>query len=116
MENLTEERKKEIVAAYVGAEPTPENSIEIVKELAEKFGRTPNSIRMILSKEDVYVKKAPAPKAEGASTGTKRVSKADSIAALKETLEEKNLNVDDDIIDKMTGKAAVYFTDLIKSV
>jgi hypothetical protein len=40
--------------------PTPENSMEIVKAIAEEMGQSPNGVRMILTKAGVYVKKAPA--------------------------------------------------------
>ena len=65
MSDWTDELKEEVVAAYLEREPTPENTMDIVKELAEEYdGKTPNSIRMILSKAGVYVKKTPAASAE----------------------------------------------------
>ena len=37
-----------------------ENSMEIVKSIADELGESPNGVRMILTKAGVYVKKAPA--------------------------------------------------------
>ena len=116
MENLTPEIKQNIVKAYLESDPTPDTSVELVKELAEKFERTPNSIRMILTKEDVYVKKEPVKKATTEGGGGTRVSKSDSLQALKDVLSAQGLKVDVEIIDKMTGKAAIYFTEILKSL
>ena len=113
----TDENKAQVIEEYKEAEPTPENSMDIVNELAEKHGATPNGVRMILSKADVYVKKTPAStssagKKEGSST---RVSKADAQAALKSAISAKGLEPDDDIIDKLTGKAAAYLAEILNN-
>jgi len=108
----TDELREEIISEYTGREPTEENSIEIVKELAEQYEKTPNGVRMILTKAGVYVKKSTA-NTEGKKKST-RVSKADSIAALVKVIEEQEKEVDDEILNKLTGKAAVYFTSLLK--
>ena len=55
-----DDKKAQAVEMYVKAEPTPENSMEIVKEIAEELDESPNGVRMILTKAEVYVKKAPA--------------------------------------------------------
>ena len=115
-----DEKKAKAVEMYEKAEPTPENSVEIVKEIAEEIGETPNGVRMILSKAGVYVKKDGSAPATGtaakpkAATGTK-VSKADSLQALKDVIEAVGQAVEDDIIDKLTGKQAIYFTEIIKA-
>lgn len=111
----TDELKQQVIEAYKDREPTPENSMEIVKELAEEFEKTPNGVRMILSQAEVYVKKEPAKGTSGTkSGGSKRVSKQDAIDALTAVIEGQGLEVDEDIVSKLTGKAAVYFTDLLK--
>lgn len=114
-------KKAKAVELYQKAEPTPENSIEIVKEIAEELGETPNGVRMILSKAEVYIKKDGSASATTAKTGEKkttttRVSKADSIQALKDAINKADLSVDDDIVDKLTGKQAVYFTELLNDL
>ena len=43
-------KKEAVIEAYEAAEPTPENSMEIVAELAEEFEESPNGVRMILTK------------------------------------------------------------------
>lgn len=105
-----DENRAEVVKRYKDGEPTAENSMDIVNEIAEDLGATPNGVRMILIKDGSYVKKEPtSTSASGGSTGSKRVSKADAQAALVEAMEAKNLEIDSAIIDKLTGKAATYF-------
>src|SRR6056300_1799363 len=81
----TDEKKAEVIAAYEAADPTPENSMEIVKDIAEEHEESPNGVRMILTKAGVYVKKAPASGgSKAASNGGSgaRVSKAAAQEAL----------------------------------
>lgn len=112
-----DERKALAISKYEEREPTPENSMDIVAEIAEEMGESPNGVRMILSKAGVYVKK----EAGAASSGTKskttkttstRVSKEDAQANLIAAIEAAGKEVDSDIISKLTGKAAVYFAGL----
>ena len=117
MSEWTDELKQTAIDKYLAAEPTADNSMEIVKEVAEEMGKSPNGVRMILSKADVYVKKeqtAGAKKAstakEGAST---RVSKEDAHAQLVSAIEAKGLTADTEIVSKMTGKAAIYFVSVL---
>ena len=111
----TDELKQQVIEAYEAEEPTPETTMEAVKVVANEFGKTPNGVRMILSKAGVYVKKEAATAAKSSnSTGAKRVNKAEAIATLKATIEELGKDVDDDICDRLTGKAAVYITALLK--
>lgn len=122
MSNWTDERKQQAVDAYTKAEPTPENSMDIVKEIADEMGETANGVRMILIKAEAYVKKTPATAAasttatKAAGTGAPRVSKEGSQAALKEAIEKAGKTVDDEIISKLTGKAAVYFTSVLEGL
>ena len=46
----TDESKEQAVEMYTAEEPTPENSMEIVKMVAEELGESPNGVRMILNK------------------------------------------------------------------
>jgi transposase-like protein len=110
----TDELKQEVIEAYEALEPTPETTMDAVKEVANDFGKTANGVRMILSKAGVYVKKtAAAGESKSTSTGAKRVNKAEAIAALKKVIEDAGKEVDDDICDRLTGKAAVYITSLL---
>lgn len=110
-------KKAQAIDMYQEREPTPENSMEIVAEIAEELGESPNGVRMILSKAGVYVKKEPAAGGSASkskttkSTGT-RVSKEDAQAQLVAAIEAAGKEVDSDIISKLTGKAAVYFAGL----
>lgn len=111
-----DEKKAKVVKMYLDGEPTPENSIELVKDIAEEVEETPNGVRMILSKAEVYVKKEPgkaAPAAAGAKVTSPRVSKSDSIDALKEVITSVGVAIDADILDKLTGKQAVYLTAVV---
>lgn len=111
-----DEKKAKAVELYLAAEPTPETSVEIVKEIAEELEETTNGVRMILTKAEVYVKQAAKAATSKAASGDKpkRVSKADSIQALKEVLEAEGVEADMEILEKLTGKQAVYFTELFK--
>jgi len=116
----TDEKKQEAIEAYLAADPTPENSIEIVQQIAEEMEETANGVRMILSKAGVYVKKAGAAagsaKKEASGDKAARVSKADAIADLVTAIEAVGGEVDPAIVDKLTGKAAIYFAGIINSV
>jgi len=115
----TDELKAKVIEAYEAAGPTPETSTEIIKDIAEEYEQSPNGVRMVLVQAGVYVKKEAAPsgegtkKSSGGSEGGKRVSKETSIAALKAAIKAKGGAVDDEILDKLTGKAAVYLTGVI---
>lgn len=120
----TDEQKKQAIDAYLKAEPTGDNSSEIIKEIANDMEQSPNGVRMILVQAQVYVKKdtpttGSAPKAGTAAkegTGTKRVSKESSIGALVSAIEGAGAPVDKEILDKLTGKAAIYFTSVIEAI
>lgn len=113
----TDESKAEAVQMYQDSEPTPETSMEVVKEIADHLGESPNGVRMILTKAGVYVKKTPAAKGtSGTSTGGGRVSVADAQAKLTSVLGDAGQEVDEAIVSKLTGKAAVYFADVIENL
>ena len=117
----TDESKAEAIQKYQDAEPTPENSMEIVKEIAEDMGESPNGVRMILSQAGVYVKKeaAKASASKTASTGgdkAPRVSKEAAHASLTAAIEAAGGEADQEIISKLTGKAAQYFTAVFAKV
>lgn len=122
MSTYSEEDKTKIIGMYLAQDPTPETSIEIIKDIATELDKSPNGIRMILVQAGKYVKKA---ESSGSSTsksgtsaksgeGTKRVSKESQVAELKAAIEAKGKEVDEDILSKLTGKAAAYITSLLK--
>ena len=109
-------RKAEAVDLYTSAEPTPETSMEIVADIAEQMGESVNGVRMILTKAGVYVKKTPAARSSSSGNGGGRVSVADAQNTLSNALTDAGLEVDEAIISKLTGKAAVYFTSVIEKL
>ena len=106
-------KKAQAVEMYEEQYPTPETSMEIVAEIAEELEESPNGVRMILTKAGVYIKKSQANGNGGASSGGTRVSKQAAQDALIAAINDKGLDVDEDIISKLTGKAAQYFTGLL---
>ena len=114
-----DEKKAQAVSLYEEAEPTPETSMEIVKDIADELEESPNGVRMILTKAGVYVKKTPASggatKASNGGSGG-RVSKAAAIESLSAAISDAGQEVDQEILDKLTGKAAVYFTGVISAI
>ena len=115
-----DDKKAQAVSMYEEAEPTPETSMEIVKDIAEELDESPNGVRMILTKAGVYVKKTPAAKSSGGTTsgggGGTRVSKAAAAEALIAALGDAGQDVDEEIISKLTGKASQYFTSIITKI
>ena len=120
----TDEQREEAKELYLNGNPTPENTTEIVKDVAETMGQTPNGVRMILNKQKVYIKavgaKTPS-KANGGGTDNKpkRVSKADSADALIKALEAEAVELSDDdlaTIGRMTGKATIMIESWIATI
>ena len=110
-----DDKKAQAVEMYTVEEPTPDTSMEIVKDIADELGERPNGVRMILTRAGVYVKKTPA-SSSSSSGGTGRVSKADAQDALSAAISDAGQEVDDSIISKLTGKAAVYLTGIINAL
>ena len=113
-----DDKKAQAVSMYEEQDPTPETSMEVVKAIAEELEESPNGVRMILTKAGVYVKKAPASGASktASSGGAGRVSKAAAIESLSAAISDAGQEVDQEILDKLTGKAAVYFTGLVSAI
>ena len=112
-----DDKKAQAISMYEEQEPTPETSMEIVKDIAEELDESPNGVRMILTKAGVYVKKAPAAgNGNGGSTGgTGRVSKQAMQDELTAAITDLGQEVDEDIISKLSGKAAQYLARVIKA-
>ena len=121
MTQWTDELKAKVIEMYEGADPTPETSTEIIKDIADEIEASPNGVRMVLVQDGVYVKKeasSGSSKSGGTKAsgeGSKRVSKEAAINDLKEAIKAKGAALDDDILDKLTGKAAVYLLSVIKA-
>lgn len=119
MTQWNDELKAKVIKMYEDAEPTPETSTEIIKDIADEIEASPNGVRMVLVQAGVYVKKeggaSKTTEKKASGEGTKRVSKEASIAELRAAIEAKGADVDDDILSKLTGKAAVYFLAVLKA-
>ncbi|QIN92832.1 DNA binding protein [Phage NBSal003] len=127
----TDELFEKMSSEYVARmEQFPEDerpgvSMEIVSEIAQENGVTPNGFRMKLTKAGLYIKKAAGstPKSS-ASTGEKasggsRTSKAQAHADLRAAFSDAGLApdfLDDAIIDKLTGKAAAHLAEAIRAI
>ena len=114
-----DDKKAAVIEAYENANPTPETSMEIVKDIAEEHDESPNGVRMVLSKAGVYIKKTPAASGSSStpssSTGGTRVSKQAAQDALTAIIVDMGKAVDEDVISKLTGKAAVYFAGVLSA-
>lgn len=116
----TDELKAQAKQMYEDGGPTPDNSTELIKDIAEKLEQSPNGVRMVLVQAGVYVKKDAAtstsktPVKPGAE-GAKRVSKESQIEELKAAITAKGGEIDDDILSKLTGKAAAYFVKVLNA-
>ena len=113
----TDEAKAQAVEMYTAEDPTPENSMEVVKEIAAELGESPNGVRMILTRAGVYVKKTPATKATSSGGGGGgRVSVADAQQSVIDAISDAGMEADQAIISKLTGKAANYFAEIINKL
>lgn len=118
MTQWNDELKAKVIKMYEDAGPTPDTSTEIIKDIADEIEASPNGVRMVLVQAGVYVKKDTASKPtekKASGEGSKRVSKDAAIADLRAAIEEKGAEVDEDILSKLTGKAAVYFLAVLKA-
>lgn len=114
-----DDKRSAVVEAYEKANPTPDNSMEIVKQIADEFGESANGVRMVLTKAGVYVKKSEGTTKSAstakAATGT-RVSKAGAQEAITAALRDAGQEIDEDVVSKLTGKAAMYFATIISNL
>lgn len=116
MSEWSDEKRAQVIEMYKEREPTPENSMEIVKEIADEIGASANGVRMILSKAEVYIKKEAGSKSSTSKssngTGKTRVSKEEAHARLTAAIGD---GADSDIVSKLTGKAALYFAEILEA-
>lgn len=114
----TDEKKAEVIKAYEESDPTPETSVEIVKQIAEEVSESPNGVRMILTKAGVYIKKNPSTSGGSSDAEKKpaRQTKAGAQEALTAAITDTGQEASDEIISKLTGKAAQYFTTLVEAL
>lgn len=120
--------KARLVELYTEMEPTPETTTQCVKDATEALNTendsafSANGARMVLQKQGVYVAQAAgtsaskpkAASASGAASGGTRVSKESAISELRTAITDAGGECDDDILSKLTGKAALYFASIIR--
>ena len=123
MSAWTPELKQTVIDRYLSQNPTGDTSTEIIKDLEEEFEQSPNGVRMILVQAEVYVKKEAAAGGPSKTTSTtksgdapKRISKETALKSLSDAITDAGGTVDSEILDKMTGKAAMYFVEVIKAI
>lgn len=119
----TDEKREAVIAEYVETMETQfdtaaeraASTTEVVAQIAEKHGETVNGTRMVLSRAGVYIKKEDTPRASASTGGgTTRINKADALQSLKTTIGSIDpALVEDEIIDRLTGKAAAYFVGVL---
>ena len=120
MSNWTDELKEKVVEEYKKQNPTADNSTEIVQKIATDLGQSPNGVRQILVHAGVYVKRSvggdakPTSATETKTTASTRVSKESQLEALRKAISDKGHQVDEEVISKLTGKAAAYLVTVIK--
>lgn len=121
---ISEELKAEIVSEYANRiaefgspEEQAQNTVQITQAIATEYGLSVNQVRTFAMKAGVYITKgkAAASAAKTTSTGTKRVNKAEAHKALKDIIAASQQEVDEAIIESLSGKAAVYLTAVITS-
>lgn len=119
------DRYVEVISAYPEDE-RPQFTTEVVKQVAEEFGIPANTARLHISRDPrgVYVKKdsgkSTTSSGEKKSGGT-RTSKAAAHAELKSAFKDAGVSEDtlaegEEIIEKLTGKAALFLTELVRSI
>lgn len=106
-------------------EERPGVSMELVTEIAKEYKLTANGFRIKLAKAGLYIKKE-AGKATAGTGGAKektggsaRTSKAAAHAELLAAFSDAGLpaeELDSEIIDKLTGKAAAHLAEAIRKI
>ena len=115
----TDETRAKAIQMYLDGEPNADNSMEIVKEIAEELQESVNGVRMIISKAGKYITKTPSKSTTAAATtGDKapRVSKEAAQTRLNTAIEASGQTLDTEITSKLTGKAAVYFASMLEAI
>ena len=107
----TAKENKKIRELYLKMEPTPGNTMECVDELARQFGRTDKSVRASLSRAGVYVRVS-----YKNSKGTYAETKQNSKSKLIKLIQDNDLTLDEQIINKFTKEELDYIYEIIREV
>ena len=118
----TPELKAEAISQYVERineylpEDQPSHTLEVIAELAALYGFTKNSMRGVIQQSEHYVKAAKKAPAVSDKPASKRPNKAQALAELKAAIVDGGAEVNEELIDRLTGIEAVYFTQVIRHI
>lgn len=124
MSTWTEETKQQMIEEYVNVmhtqfdtdEARSMGTPEVISQLSTKYGHSVNGVRTTLVRAGVYfkaIKTASKPATTGGAGGA-RINKAEAIQDLKNKIAAIDSDlIDDSILEKLTGKAAVYFSNIL---
>lgn len=118
----TPELKAEAISQYVERineflpEDRPSHTLEVIAELATEYGFTKNSMRGVIQQSEHYVKAAKKVAATSEKPASKRPNKAQAMAELKAAIVDGGAEVNEELIEKLTGIEAVYFTQVIRQI
>lgn len=114
-----DEKRATAVELYEARNTDEETSTEAVTRIAEELNESIAGVRTILTRAGVYVsdKQPAASKPKSTASGEKgtRVSKEAAIAQLTAAIEAAGKEVNEEIVTKLTGKAALYFANLLSN-
>ena len=118
----TPELKAETISQYVERineflpEDRPSHTLEVIAELAAEYNFTKNSMRGVIQQSEHYVKAAKKVAATSEKPASKRPNKAQAMAELKAVIVDGGAEVNEELIEKLTGIEAVYFTQVIRQI
>lgn len=118
----TPELKAEAISQYVERineflpEDRPSHTLEVIAELAAEYNFTKNSMRGVIQQSEHYVKAAKKVAATSEKPASKRPNKAQAMAELKAAIVDGGAEVNEELIEKLTGIEAVYFTQVIRQI
>ncbi len=102
---------KKIRELYLKMEPTPVTTMECVDELARQFGRTDKSVRASLSRAGVYVRVG-----YKQNKGTYAETKQNSKSNLIKLIQDNELTLDEQIVNKFTKAELDYIYKILREV
>ena len=118
----TPELKAEAISQYVERineylpEDQPAHTLEVIAELAAAYGFTKNSMRGVIQQSEHYVKAAKKAPAASEKPASKRPNKTQALADLNAAIADGGAEVNEELIEKLTGIEAVYFTQVIRHI
>lgn len=106
----TQEFKDLVIKQYLESDPTPNNTVELCKSIADEHDVSSNVIRKLLVDAEVYISQGQVSSKKSTST---KLDKSKMQSTIQEVIAKLGEPVNDDIILKLTGKAANYLTGVL---